>query len=213
SFGSMETPPMEPTEWASWMSRIGGTIDSHTVAVARIRPELSIIPDEQQAQQAQQPELLMLITDTVMPGKSFEYEAFIRDEILPALRQTDIPAAIANEVIFGTEGRTWVFAVPMQGWEELDRPSPLIEAIGPEAAQQLMQRGEALVDSRMTEVMRYRADLSSQSPLWGAERAWSPGRAVRGRSGIGREPPERGEREAKQREDVQPGRSPAAASD
>lgn len=165
SFGRMETPPMEPTEWASWMSRIGGTIDSHTVAVARIRPELSIIPDEQQAQQAQQPELLMLITDTVMPGKSFEYEAFIRDEILPALRQTDIPAAIANEVIFGTEGRTWVFAVPMQGWEELDRPSPLIEAIGPEAAQQLMQRGDALVDSTKTEVMRYRADLSSQSPL------------------------------------------------
>jgi len=161
SFGSMENPPMEPMDWASWMSRIGSTIDSHTVSVARIRPELSIIPDEQQAQE---PELLMLITDTVMPGKSFEYEAFIRDEILPALRETDVSAAIANEVIFGTEGRTWVFAVPMQGWQELDRPSPLIEAIGQEAAQQLMQRGDALVDSTKTEIMRYRADLSSQPP-------------------------------------------------
>lgn len=161
SFASMDTPPMEPAEWANWLNRMGSTIDSHTLAVARMRPDLSIVPEEQPGQQP--PELLVLVTDTVMPGKIQEYETLMRDELLPALRQGGIEAAIANEMTFGTEGRTWVYAVPIPGWQEFDGPPPLIEALGPEAAQQLMQRGDALVERSKTEVLRYRTDLSSQT--------------------------------------------------
>lgn len=161
SFANME-PPMEPTEWANWLNRIEGTIDSHTVAVARLRPDLSIVPDAPQGQQA--PDLLMLITDTVMAGKTREYESFIRDEVVPALRQADINGMIANEVMFGAEGRTWVFAVPLPGWAALDQPSPLVEALGEQGAEELMLRVDALVESTETNVLRYREDLSSQAP-------------------------------------------------
>ncbi len=157
SFAQMEQPPMEPVEWANWLNRIGGTIDSHTMIVGRMRPDMSIMPPEQ-AQQP--PELLMLVSDTVMAGKTREYEAFVRDELLPALQQGDVDAVYANELMFGTEGRTWVYAVPLPGWQALDGPSPLIEALGPEAAQELMLRGDALVDSSEVEVLRFRPDLS-----------------------------------------------------
>ena len=157
SLAQMEQPPMEPVEWANWLNRIGATIDSHTVMIARRRPELSIVPT-QQAQQA--PELLMLIRDTVMPGKTREYETFVRDELIPALKQGAVDAVYANELMFGAEGRTWVYAVPLPGWEVLDGQSPLIEALGQEAAQELMLRGDALVDSSEVEVLRFREDLS-----------------------------------------------------
>lgn len=198
SFGNMESPPMEPTEWANWLNRMGSTIDSHTVAVAQLRPDLSIMPaaaaaqgqqpaqqqpqqqlqpqpqqsqqqsQQQPQQQAQQPsqqqpgELLMLITDTVMAGKTPEYESFIREEIMPALRRGNVQAVVANEMMFGAEARTWVFAVPLPGWQALDRPSPLVDALGADAAQAVMQRGDALVDSSKLEILRYRADLSFQ---------------------------------------------------
>src|SRR5690606_9403720 len=126
--------------------RIGDTIDSHTVIVGRMRPELSIIPGQEQPA----PELLMLIRDTVMAGKTREYETFIRDELIPALKQANIGAVYTTELMFGAEGRTWVFAVPLQGWQELDGPSPLVEALGQEQAEELMLRGDALVDSSET---------------------------------------------------------------
>lgn len=165
SLAEMEQPPMEPVEWANWLNRIGGTIDSHTVIIGRLRPELSIIPTEQgvPTEQAQQSgELLMLISDTVMAGKTREYEAFVRDELLPALKQADIDAVYTTELMFGTEGRTWVYAVPLPGWQVFDGPSPLVEALGEEGAQQLMLRGDALVDHSETQMLRMRADLSVQ---------------------------------------------------
>lgn len=154
----METPPMEPAEWANWVNRMEGTIDSHTMAIARARPDMSIVPGEQGEMQ----ELIVLVTDKVMAGKIREYETFVRDELLPALRQGDIGAAFANEVIFGAEGRTWVYAVPIEGWQEFDGPSPIVEALGQPRAEELMLRGDALVESTETNVLRFRPDLSSQ---------------------------------------------------
>ena len=159
SIERLEQPPMEPVEWANWVNRIGDTIDSHTMIIGRMRPELSIVPTEQGQQP---PELLMLIKDTVAAGKTREYEAFVRDELIPALKQAHIDAAFATELMFGAEGRTWVYAVPLPGWQVLDGPSPLVEALGPQAAEELMLRGDALVDESETALLRYRADLSAQ---------------------------------------------------
>src|SRR5690606_29573637 len=126
SFGSLpqmeSNPPMEPPQWANWLGRMQGTIDSHNLSIAQVRTDLSIMPQEQAGAAA--PELLILISQTLLPGKNQAYVSWLRDELMPALRKANILGVVANEVAFGAENRQWVFAVPIRNWAELDRPMP-----------------------------------------------------------------------------------------
>jgi hypothetical protein len=154
-----ENPPMEPQQWANWVNRIESTMDSHELAIAQIHPDLSIMPQPQAG--AEPPELLILMSQTLLPGKRQEYETWLRDEMLPALKESDIMGVVSNETAFGSEDRTWVFAVPVESWAALDEPMPLYRSMGPQAAEELMARGDSMVDRSETIVLRTRTDLST----------------------------------------------------
>jgi hypothetical protein len=166
SFASMAqveaNPPMERAQWTSWLERMRSTIDSQAVAVAQIHPDLSIMPENPQ-QAANQAELLILVSNTVLPGKRQEYQAWLRDELLPAFRGSSIAGMISNEVAFGASSGEWVFAVPVGSWSDLDKPMPLYESMGEQAAEQLLERGGAMVERSETLVMRARPDLSAMA--------------------------------------------------
>jgi hypothetical protein len=168
-----ENPPMEPQQWANWVNRIESTMDSHELSISQIHPDLSIMPELQAG--AEPPELLILMSQTLLPGKRQEYTAWLRDEMLPALRESDLLGVVSNEVAFGAEGRTWVFAVPVATWATLDEPMPLYESMGPEAAEALMARGDSMVDRSETIVLRTRPDLSAAGGPAGQQSGQQPG--------------------------------------
>jgi len=157
-FGEMDTLPMEPLEWANWVNRIESTVDSQELILAEVHPDLSIEPDAQAA--GDPPELLMLLSQTVMPGRSQEYETWLREEVLPALRESDIDGVISNRLTFGADNRTWVFAVPIPSWSELGQPSPLHRSMGEQAAEEMLNRGDSMVERSETIVLRARPELS-----------------------------------------------------
>lgn len=191
SFAEMQTPPMEPAAWANWISRIESTIDSHKLSVARIHADLSVLPQQgqgaqqgqargaqssrqtqaQQGRQAaaqqgqaaaqQMPELMVLISHTVQPGRGQEYQTWVREELMPAVRRSGIANLVTNQVAFGTDSGTWVYAAPIEGWQVLDGPTPIHEALGQQAADAMLSRGEAMLEDSETIVLRFRADLSS----------------------------------------------------
>jgi hypothetical protein len=150
-------PPMEQAAWSSWIERISGTIDSQLVGVAQVHPDLSMIPAEQQAASA---ELLILVTQTLLPGKRQEFVALLRDQLMPAFRKSSIIGVVSNEMAFGSGSGDWVFAVPVRSWSELDKPMPLFESMGQQAAEQLLGRAESMVERSETIVLRTRPDLS-----------------------------------------------------
>ncbi|HEX7080585.1 MAG TPA: hypothetical protein VF329_06190 [Gammaproteobacteria bacterium] len=155
-----ENPPMPPEEWAAWINRIQATIDSHEVAVAQVHPDLSIMPQGQPSTET--PQLMILVTQTLLPGKRQEYQTWLRDELMPALREADLLGVVANEMMFGAEDRTWVFAVPLEGgWAALDEPMPLYTSMGQQAAEELLNRGDSMVEHSETIVLTMRSDLSS----------------------------------------------------
>ena len=151
-------PPMEQAAWSSWVERIRGTIDSQLVGVAQVHPDLSMMPPEQQA--AASAELLILVTQTLMPGKRQEFVALLRDQLMPAFRKSSIMGVVSNEMTFGSGSGDWVFAVPIRSWSELDKPMPLIESMGQQAAEQLLSRADSMVERSETIVLRTRPDLS-----------------------------------------------------
>jgi hypothetical protein len=171
SIAEMQTPPMEPAAWASWISRIESTIDSHKLSIARIHADLSVLPQQgpgaQQGQAAapQMPELLVLVSHALQPGRAQEYQTWVREELMPAVRRSDIANLVTNQVVFGTDSGSWVYAVPIEGWQTLDRPTPIHEALGQQAADAMLSRGEALLADSETIVLRFRPDLSSAEAL------------------------------------------------
>jgi hypothetical protein len=165
-----EAMPMEPMEWATWMNRIGATIDSHQAMIARVRLDMSVMPEAQGQQGSQgaqdgqtpeEPELLMLMATTVLPGRAQDYENWIRDEVLPVMRESDGLGVVTNQMAFGADDRMWVFAIPLSGWSELDMPSPLHRSLGEAAAEELLSRGDAMIERREATILRSRPDLST----------------------------------------------------
>ncbi|HEX6998596.1 MAG TPA: hypothetical protein VF322_10655 [Gammaproteobacteria bacterium] len=166
-------PPMEQTQWASWLERIRGTVDSQIMGVAQVHADLSIPPQEAQAQPGQNPELMILVTDTLLPGKRSDFVSLLRSELIPAFRESPIIGLVTNEMAFGSGSGNWVFAVPIQNWAELDKPMPLITSMGQEAAEELLNRAATMVARSETIVLRSRPDLSAapqQAQAQGASR-------------------------------------------
>lgn len=152
-------PPMEQAQWTGWLERISGTIDSQVMGVAQVHPDLSMLP--QQTQASPSAELMILVTDKLLPGKRDEFVALLREELIPAFRKSSIIGIVANEMAFGSGTGDWVFAVPVQSWAELDKPMPLITSMGRQAAEELLSRADSMVERSETIVLRTRSDLSA----------------------------------------------------
>jgi hypothetical protein len=153
-------PPMEQAQWTGWLERIAGTIDSQVMGVAQVHADLSMMPQQVQAS----PELMILVTDKLLPGKREEFVALLRNELMPAFRKSSIIGLVANEMAFGSGTGDWVFAVPVQSWAELDKPMPLFTSMGQQAAEELLSRADAMVERSETIVLRTRSDLSAAAP-------------------------------------------------
>jgi hypothetical protein len=151
-------PPMEQAEWTSWLERIRGTIDSQVMGVAEVHTDLSKMP--QVSQGAANAELMILATQKLLPGKRPEFVALLRDQLMPAFRESSVLGVVTNEMAFGSGSGDWVFAVPVQNWAELDKPMPLITSMGQQAAEALMSRADAMTDRSETIVLQTRPDLS-----------------------------------------------------
>jgi hypothetical protein len=155
-------PPMEQAQWSSWLERIRGTIDSQAMGVAEVHTDLSKMPQNTQA--AANAELLILATQSLLPGKRQEFVALLRDQLIPAFRESSVLGVVTNEMAFGSGSGDWVFAVPVQSWAELDKPMPLITSMGQQAAEALMSRADAMTDRSETIVLQTRPDLSVAVP-------------------------------------------------
>jgi muconolactone delta-isomerase len=151
-------PPMEQAQWTSWLERIRETIDSQAMGVAEVHADLSKLP--QDAQATANAELLILATQSLLPGKRQEFVALLRDQLIPAFRESSVLGVVTNEMAFGPGSGDWVFAVPVQSWAELDKPMPLITSMGQQAAEALMNRADSMTARSETIVLRTRPDLS-----------------------------------------------------
>jgi hypothetical protein len=162
SFASLpefqNNPPMEQAQWTSWLERISETIDSQVMGVAEVHVDLSMMP--QQSQAAADAELLILATQSLLPGKRPEFVALLRDQLIPAFRESSVLGVVTNEMAFGSGSGDWVFAVPVRNWAELDQPMPLITSMGQQAAEALLSRADSMTDRTETIVLQTRPDLS-----------------------------------------------------
>jgi hypothetical protein len=157
-FEASGDPPMPPGQMAALFGRLVRTIETQERLLVRLTPELWLLPE--QNAQLDSSGLWVMRRYTAMPGRVADFVEWYRDDYVPAVREAGAQAMFINPIAFGGNTRTYVEASPLiGGWSALDGPNPLAQSMGAEAAQRLISRGGALIETVEVLILRQRQDL------------------------------------------------------
>jgi hypothetical protein len=104
----------------------------------------------------------------LVPGKSTEFDAWMKDEYMPAMKKAELKNFWVSQTVFGGDPNERVTVRPMKAMSEIDAGPLTIKALGAEGARKLMSRSAGIVESVQFRIVRYRPELSyelsSQAP-------------------------------------------------
>lgn len=149
-------PPMGEEEWAAWLSAIRDVTDSSTRTILRSHLEWSIPADEDS-----EPGLLLLRYTTVVPNRMRDYHRWIRDQLLPALKEGGAQGVSFNHTAFGGDRTTWVSGTRIPNWAALQRRRGSLAYMSDEDFAALFAPVAEMVTASDLRILRYRADLSN----------------------------------------------------
>ena len=127
--------------------------DTHGSAV-RFRPDLSIMGNMQEA------ELAVISTVRVASGRSQDFENWLKNDYVPALKKAEPAGYMVHQTVFGGNANDWVTLLLIKKFGDLDAGPMLNRAVGEEAASKIIAKAAGIVISLERSVSRHRADLS-----------------------------------------------------
>jgi len=141
--------------WTDWVSRIVPTIDTRTVWTLREYPDLTI-PTADDYEES----LIRLRIRNVKPGMNGAYEAWVRDDLLPELKEGGAMGVAWYRGVTGMSGDTWFSITRHPNYADMDPPGPL-EHMGEEAIARLLGKSAAMLTGDNQDlVVSYQADMS-----------------------------------------------------
>jgi hypothetical protein len=146
---------MTAAEWVRWVGRIQETIDTRTVFTLREYPDLTI-----PAADDYEENLIRLRIRTVRPGMNDEYAEWVRDDLLPELREGGATGLNWYKVVTGGNGHTWFNITRHPNHADMDPPGPLGHMSARQIQSLLGKSAEMQTGSNEDLVVQYRADLS-----------------------------------------------------
>ncbi len=106
----------------------------HTTAMIE-RPDLTYMSKD-----AGQPKLAVMIGINVNQGHEADFENFMINEYLPALRKSDAIAFLAHQTVFGGDQNEYVMIGMISNFAELDKGHPISRLLGRDGFKKLMQK-------------------------------------------------------------------------
>ncbi len=149
--------PLGAARFASWALQVAQCVGDRQVLTVRQRPDVSIPPKAGRV-----PNLAVLALRTVIPGKRGEYEAYLKNDFIPAMKKAKADGVFVYRGFMGDSPDTYAVVSLIDKWSEFDDGHPLVRDLGQQKANAIFQKGWALIQSRENVLVRYRADLSIQ---------------------------------------------------
>ena len=151
-------PPMPPAEAAVFFSRVTPLVQSARFFYARIYPENAI----EAPAGSPQADALLLRTVEVAFGRETDFERWVAEDYVPALRQTDPLGHTFSRGFVGDSPLRFYHAYPLAGLESLDAPDPLQEVLSEREYEELFEPLEGIIVSHELVVGTIRTDLMGQ---------------------------------------------------
>ena len=118
----------------AWQAKAGSLVNSVRRFIIRTRPDLSFA-----AQRTGAPKLAVVTMVHVAPNRNNEYENFLKTDFVPVMKQAGV-TYLVSQTIFGGNGNEYITLTMRDSFADLDKGPVLVQALGPEGAQKLMQK-------------------------------------------------------------------------
>lgn len=147
--------------------------DVYTKYLARVRPMIvsthgviqTLVPNASlRSYSGKPPAWVIVATTNLQVGRGQEFASITETEFLPAYKKAGLADVWMFTTNLGAPTTQRTIVTPINGWADLDQPSPLTRALGAEGAQKLGQKRAALTTGTENTVMRYVPELSYGVP-------------------------------------------------
>ena len=115
------------------------------------------------SQEQQEPQSSLMVDIQVKPGMQFEFEKFLKDELIPAMKKGGSQElGVWNRAVFGT-ANNYILSMPMTGMAEFDNPPAMFTALGQYGAQAMLSKMTQFADSARIYAITQLPDLAIAS--------------------------------------------------
>jgi hypothetical protein len=140
----------------AWYAKASRMVNGVRGFVMSHDPELS-----HQTKMAGPPKMAVVNFVSVAPGRSAEYESYIKNEMLPVIKKSDVPGYWLQRVGLGGTANQYIILVLHDSFAELEKGPPSRRVLGPEGAAKLAQKLPAgVVTHSESRVMRLVPELT-----------------------------------------------------
>lgn len=128
-------------------------VGQRTLAIT-IFPE-SIIPP-----QTFEPKFMVLNFNYVIPGRAADYRAYLRDDLMPAIRKGKPTGYIMTRTVHGGDVNEFVTAAYFEKMADLEGQGPLVRALGSDGAAKLSAKTAGMMQRQERRIYRFVPNLS-----------------------------------------------------
>ena len=123
-----------PQGLPAWQTKAGSLVNSVRRFIIRTRPDLSFA-----AERTGPPKLAVVQFVHVAPNRNNDYENFLKNDFVPVMKQAGV-TYLVSQTIFGGNGNEYITLTMRDTFADLDKGPVLVQALGQEGAQKLMQK-------------------------------------------------------------------------
>ncbi len=145
---------MSEGDWARWLGRMSDIMDNVQTMTMRTHPELTIA-----AESDSPPNMFQLRFTTLNPGTGGDHHEWLRESLVPALREGNTKGWNVSSVTAGDDVNTWISARRLDAWADLDGPGPLSH-LSQRAWNNLLDDYNERAHSARVEIIRFLPELS-----------------------------------------------------
>jgi hypothetical protein len=120
--------------FSAWQTKAGSLVNSVRRFIIRTRPDLSF-----SAQRTGPPKLAVVQFVDVAPNHNKDYENFLKNDFVPVIKQAGV-TYLVSQTIFGGNGNEYITLTMRDSFADLDKGPVVVQALGQEAADKLMQK-------------------------------------------------------------------------
>jgi len=118
----------------AWQTKAGSLVNSVRRFIIRTRPDLSF-----EANRTGTPKLAVVTFVHVAPNRNTEFENYLKNDYAPAMKQAGV-TYLVSQTIFGGDANEYITLTLRDSFTDLDKGPVLVQALGEEGAQKLLQR-------------------------------------------------------------------------
>ena len=120
---------------AAWREAAGRLITDARTFTMRFRPDLSY-----ETEMTGPPKMGVLSIGRIVPGRSREFEQVLKEDYLPAIRQSKIQGWWVSQTMMGGDANEYISLALHENFAEIDKGPPVARAVGQEKGAELLRK-------------------------------------------------------------------------